>query len=124
MPVIEQEQIESIVAQAAASGYLQPEKARIMEQFLAQIDDRTRILYVSALTLTGQMYDRQQIAGFWKSQRELFEAQLAIASQLKRKIKPSSGDLPTQQLLLTLDSVIATLEDLIGATSEHYEFHA
>ena len=123
MPVIEQEQIESIVAQAATSGRLEPEKARIMEQFLTQINDRARVIYDSALTLTAQMYDREKIAQFWKSQRELFEAQLAIASQLKRKIKPSD-DSPTLELLLSLDSVIATLEDLIGATSEHYEFHA
>jgi hypothetical protein len=123
MPVIEQEQIESIVAQATASGHLPPEKARIMQQFLAQINDRARVIYDSALTLTAQMYDREKIAQFWKSQRELFEAQLAIASQLKRKIKPSD-DLSTQELLLNLDNVVATLEDLIGATSEHYEFHA
>ena len=124
MPVIEQEQIESIVAQAAATGgQLQPEKAQILLQFLTQINDRAHVIYESALTLSAQMYDREKIAQFWKSQRELFEAQLAIASQLKRKIKPSE-DLRTQQLLLSLDGVIATLEDLIAATSEHYEFHA
>jgi hypothetical protein len=123
MPVIEQEQIESIVAQASPSGRLPPEKVRIIEQFLAQINDRARVIYDSALTLTAQMYDREKIAQFWKTQRELFEAQLALATQLKRKIKPSD-DLPTQELLFNLDSVIATLQDLIGATSEYYEFHA
>jgi hypothetical protein len=123
MSVLEQEQLESIVAQAAASGRLSPEKARLMEQFLTQISDRARVIYDSAVTLTAQMYDREKIAQFWKSQRELFEAQLAIASQLKRKLRPSD-DLSTQEILLRLDSVIATLEDLIAAASEHYEFHA
>jgi hypothetical protein len=124
MPVIEQEQIERIVSEATLSGgQLSAEKARIMNQFLAQMNDRARVIYDSALTLSAQMYEREKIAEFWKSQREVFEAQLALASRLKRKIKPSD-DLPTEELLYTLDSVIATLDDLISATSEHYEFHA
>ena len=123
MPTVDQEQIESIVSEATATGRLQPEKARIMQQFLAQINERARVIYDAAMTLSAQMYDRQQIAQFWKGQREIFEAQLAIANGLKRKIRPS-GDPRTQELLVVLEDVTTTLEDLVSATSEHYEFHA
>lgn len=94
-----------------------------MQQFLTQINERARVIYDAAMTLSAQMYDRQQIAEFWKGQREIFEAQLAIANGLKRKIRPGD-DSRIQELLLVLDNVIATLDDLVSATSEHYEFHA
>ena len=94
-----------------------------MQQFLAQINERASVIYDAAVTLGAQMYDRQEIAQFWKLQREIFEAQLALASGLKRKIRP--GDDPRiQELLVVLDNVITTLDDLVRATSEHYEFHA
>jgi hypothetical protein len=61
MPIVEQEQIESIIAQAAATGgQLQPEKAEILLQFLIQINDRARVIYHSAVTLSAQMYDREE----------------------------------------------------------------
>lgn len=122
MAVIEQEQIAKIVSEAARSGgALAPEKAQIMTQFLKQINERARVIYDSALNVSAQMYEREKIAAFWKTQREWLEAQLALANTLQRKIRPSTD---SQELLFELDHVIATLDDLISATSEHYELHA
>ncbi len=73
------------------------------------------------------MYEREKIARFWKSQRELFEAQLAVASQMKRAFKDRRVMKESSEvslLDLDLDTLIATLEDLVIAASEHYEFHA
>jgi uncharacterized protein YciW len=127
MPVIEQEQLELIVSEASASGQLRPEQASVLRQFFADVNNQARTLYDSGLTVTSQMYEREQIAQFWKNQRELFEAQLSVATQIKRRFENSRSLKESSESVLTeldLDSLIATLEDLVSACSEHYEFHA
>lgn len=127
MPAIEQEKIESIVSEAARSGNLDREQASVLRQFLANLNNQARINYDSGLTVTSQMYEREKIARFWKNQRELFEAQLSVASRIKRAFKDRRDMKESSEvslLDLDLDSLIATLEELISASSEHYEFHA
>jgi hypothetical protein len=110
MPTIED--IESVVSE----GHLSHEGELTIQQFLAQVSHRAETLYDAALTISAQMYDRQQIARFWKDQRELLDAQLATVSRLKRMIE-RVRDEPAAQVLYRLDQIIANLDELVSLSS-------
>jgi len=111
------EEIERIVGNASQTGVLPDKDEEVLQEFFNDFERRARGLYDGALAITSQTYDREHIAKFWQGQRESFEAQLVVATRMERKLR----NIPTG---LDLSSLIATLETLIDACSEHYEFHA
>jgi len=111
------EEIERIVGNASRTGVLGDKDEEVLQEFLNDFERRARGLYDGALAITSQTYDREHIAKFWKGHRESFEAQLVVATRMERKLR----NVPTE---LDLSSLITTLENLIDACSEHYEFHA
>jgi hypothetical protein len=115
MPAVEE--IEEILNAANSSGQLPVERAKILQQFFDDARKNALALYESGLIVTSRTYDREEIARFWARQRQFFEAQLALVNSFQRKLKyPLSRE-------LDLSSVIDTLENLVAAASEHYEFH-
>jgi len=116
MPAVEE--IENIISSASQFGELGAEQARVLQQFFDERQQYALALYNSALTVTSQMYEREKIARFWRKQHEFFEAQLAVVNRFEARLKNTGSE------KLDLRAIVGTLEKLILASSEHYEFHA
>jgi hypothetical protein len=112
------EEFESVISQARASGGLSPEQIEVLQVFFSEMGQEATRLYEAAILVSSHMYDRQKIADFWRDQRTWFEAQLAVANRTQNRLT-DVGQVPFE-----LKSIIRTLEEIVDAAAEHYEFHA
>jgi hypothetical protein len=111
-------QAESI-ARGAKDGVLTDEQAQWIDGFYRNVQGRMLNLYDAARLGAWQIYDREQLAAYWKEQAEWFGVQLAHTERLEQHL--ADLGVPEQK---ALHDAINSLREIVEACSGAYELHA
>jgi hypothetical protein len=111
------EELETTIKEVRASGRLDSAGAQSIQEFIGSFERNSRELYDAAIRISAQIYDRKQIAEFWRNQMEITRAQLVYLDHLQRVL----GEVAPE---FDIEPTIETFEQLVEAMRRRYEFHA
>jgi len=111
-------QAESI-ARCAKDGVLTDEQAQWIDGFYRNVQGRMLNLHDAARLGAWQIYDRGQLAAYWKEEAEWFGVQLARTERLEQHL--ADLGVPEQK---AMHDAINSSREIVEACSGAYELHA
>jgi hypothetical protein len=111
------DQAESLTTEAR--GTLSREQSEWVDAFYRNVQNRMLNLYDGARLGAWRIYEREEVAAYWKEHLNWFNQQLEFIRRTKSNIEALRAPVPE-----ALNSAIETLTDIVQACAGHYELHA
>jgi hypothetical protein len=113
------EPVEKLAYGAARAGSLPPSQVQWAEDFLKNAEARLLNIYEGARILSQRLYDRDEVADYWRQNAESFGEILEHVRKIQNTLQASQ--LPEPE---GLEKIIQTTTDILAACRGAYELHA